>query len=62
MRKKPPSGGLFVWPLLLLAQSGGWRAGSTSALPEYFKHQLFRYGQGVIDFDAEIPDRVFDLL
>jgi transketolase C-terminal domain/subunit len=22
---------------------------------------LFRYCQGVIDFDAEIPDRAFDL-
>jgi hypothetical protein len=29
-----------------------------SALPGYF---LFRYRQGVIDLDAEIPDRAFDL-
>jgi len=29
-----------------------------SALPGYF---LFRYRQGVIDLDAEMPDRAFDL-
>jgi hypothetical protein len=32
-----------------------------SALPGYFRHQLFRYCQTVIDFDAEISDRAFDL-
>jgi hypothetical protein len=33
---------------------------SKSALPGYFVN-LFRYGQRVIHFDPEIPDRAFDL-
>ena len=32
-----------------------------SALPGYFRNCLFRYCQGVIDLNAEIPDRAFDL-
>jgi hypothetical protein len=32
-----------------------------SALPGYSDINLFRYCQGVIHFDAEIPDRAFDL-
>ena len=32
-----------------------------SALPGYFRHQLFRYCQGVIYFDTQISDRAFDL-
>jgi hypothetical protein len=32
-----------------------------SALPRYFRHQLVRYRQGVIDLYAEIPNRAFDL-
>jgi hypothetical protein len=32
-----------------------------SALPEYSDINLFRYCQRVIDLDAEIPDRTFDL-
>ncbi len=31
-----------------------------SALPGYFRHQLFRYCERIIDLDAEIPDRAFD--
>jgi len=34
---------------------------SMSALPGHFRINLFRYCQGVIDLDAEIPDRAFDL-
>jgi hypothetical protein len=32
-----------------------------SALPEYFRHPLFRYCQRVIDLNAEISYRAFDL-
>ena len=34
---------------------------SMSALPWYFRHQLVRYCEGIIHFDAEISDRAFDL-
>jgi hypothetical protein len=34
---------------------------SMSALPSISDINLFRYCQGVIDLDAEIPDRAFDL-
>ena len=45
-----------------LAQSGGWRRGRASPLcPGSSDINLFRYCQGVIDLDAEISDRAFDL-
>ena len=34
---------------------------SMSALLGYFRHHLFRYCEGIIDLDAEISDRTFDL-
>jgi hypothetical protein len=34
---------------------------SMSALPSISDINLFRYCQGVIDLDAEISDRAFDL-
>src|SRR6266567_9575882 len=34
---------------------------SMSALPGNSDINLFRYGQGVIDLDAEVPDGAFDL-
>src|ERR1700722_6075724 len=34
---------------------------SMSALPGHSDINLFRYCQGVIDLDAKIPDRAFDL-
>jgi hypothetical protein len=34
---------------------------SMSALPGYSDINLFRYRERVIDFDAEISDRAFDL-
>jgi hypothetical protein len=45
-----------------LAQTGGQRAGRACPLcPGISDINLFRYCQGVIDLDAEIPDRAFDL-
>jgi hypothetical protein len=45
-----------------MAQTGGQRAGRASPLcPGISDINLFRYCQGVIDLDAEIPDRAFDL-
>jgi len=32
-----------------------------SALPGYFRHNLFRYCQGIIYFDSKISDRAFGL-
>ena len=29
--------------------------------PGYSDVNLFRYGKGIVDFDAEVPDRAFDL-
>jgi hypothetical protein len=47
---------------LFLAQDRRLEGGqSMSALPGYFRNRLFRYCQGVIDLNAEIPDRAFDL-
>jgi hypothetical protein len=44
-----------------LAQTGGKRAGRACPLcPGISDIDLFRYCQGVIDLDAEIPDRAFD--
>jgi hypothetical protein len=31
-----------------------------SALPVYFRHQLVPLSPGIIDLDAEIPDRALD--
>ena len=46
----------------LLAQSDGWRTGRACPLcPGSSDINLFRYCQGVIDLDAEISDRAFDL-
>lgn len=46
----------------LVAQTGGLRPGRACPLyPGISDINLFRYCQGVIDFDAEIPDRAFDL-
>jgi hypothetical protein len=45
-----------------LALTGGWRMGRACPLcPGISDINLFRYCQGVIDLDAEIPDRAFDL-
>jgi hypothetical protein len=45
-----------------MAQTGGWRVGRACPLcPGISDINLFRYCRGVIDFDAEIPDRAFDL-
>jgi hypothetical protein len=45
-----------------LAQTGGSRSGRTCPLcPDISDINLFRYCQGVIDLNAEIPDRAFDL-
>ena len=47
---------------LLMAPSGGWTVGRACPLcPGISDINLFRYCQGVIDLDAEIPDRTFDL-
>jgi hypothetical protein len=47
---------------LFLAQDRRLEGGqSMSALPGYFRNRLFRYCQGVIDLNAEVPDRAFDL-
>jgi hypothetical protein len=46
----------------VLAQDRRLEGGqSMSALPGYFRNRLFHYCQGVIDLNAEIPDRAFDL-
>ena len=46
----------------LLAQTGGWRTGRACPLcPGISDINLFRYCQGIIDLDAEISDRAFDL-
>ena len=34
---------------------------SMSALPEYFRHHLFRYRESIIYLDAEVSDGAFDL-
>jgi hypothetical protein len=48
--------------LCALAQSGGRRAGRACPLcPAISDINLFRYCEGVIDLDAEIPDSAFDL-
>src|SRR6267154_5820752 len=45
-----------------MAQTGGWRTGRACPLcPGISDINLFRYCQGVIDLDAEIPHRAFDL-
>jgi hypothetical protein len=45
-----------------MAQTGGWRRGRACPLcPGISDINLFRYCQGVIDLDAEISDRAFDL-
>jgi hypothetical protein len=45
-----------------LAQSGGWKVGRACALcPGISDINLFCYCQGVIDLDAETPDRALDL-
>jgi hypothetical protein len=47
----------FVVRRLPLAQSGGWRVGRACPLcPGISDINLFRYCQGVIDFDASIAD------
>ena len=47
---------------LLLAQTGGWRTGRGCPLcPGISDINLFRYCEGIINFDAEISDRAFDL-
>jgi hypothetical protein len=44
-----------------MALSGGKGVGRACPLcPGISDIDLFRYCQGVIDFDAEIPDRAFD--
>jgi hypothetical protein len=43
-----------------LAQTGG-QAGRACPLCPVFRHQLFRYCEGIIYFDGEISDRAFDL-
>jgi hypothetical protein len=46
----------------LLAQNGGRTAGRACPLcPGISDINLFRYCQGVVDLDAEIPDGAFDL-
>jgi hypothetical protein len=43
-------------------QTGGEKAGRACPLcPGISDVHLFRYRQGVIDLNAEIPDRAFDL-
>jgi hypothetical protein len=45
-----------------MAQTGGQRTGRACPLcPGISDINLFRYCQGVIDLDAEIFDRAFDL-
>ena len=45
-----------------LAQRGGWRTGRACPLcPGSSDINLFRYCQGVIDLDAEVSHRAFDL-
>ena len=45
-----------------MAQTGRKRAGRACPLcPGISDINLFRYGQGVIDLNAEIPDRAFNL-
>jgi hypothetical protein len=45
-----------------VAQTGRKMAGRACPLcPGISDINLFRYGQGVIDLNAEIPDRAFDL-
>jgi len=47
---------------LLLAPSSGLRVGRACPLcPGISDINLFRYGQGVINLNAEIPDSAFDL-
>jgi len=45
-----------------VAQTGGEKAGRACPLCRGISDiHLFRYRQGVIDLNAEIPDRAFDL-
>ena len=46
----------------LIGTTGGWRVGRACPLcPGISDINLFRYCEGVIDLDAEISDRAFDL-
>jgi len=45
----------------LTAQTGGWRSGRALLCPGISDINLFRYCQGVIDLNAEIPHCAFDL-
>ena len=46
----------------MVAKTGGYGSGRACLLgPGISDINLFRYCQGVIDLDAEIPDRAFDL-
>jgi hypothetical protein len=46
----------------MAAQTGGLMSGRACPLcPGISDINLFRYCQGVIDLDAKIPDRAFDL-
>ncbi len=45
---------------LMAAQTGGKRSGRACLCPGISDVNLFRYSQGVIYFDAEIPNRAFD--
>jgi hypothetical protein len=49
-------------PIPKLAQTGGWKTGRACPLcPGISDVNLFRYCQRIIDLDAEISDRAFDL-
>jgi len=37
-----------------------WRSGRAQLRPQISNINLFSYGQGIVDLDAEIPDRAFD--
>jgi hypothetical protein len=58
--KHAPSLRNNAWPLL--ARTGGRKSGGACLLrPGVSDVDLFRYCQGVIDFDAQISDGAFDL-
>src|SRR5471032_560237 len=38
-----------------------WRPGRAQLCPDISDFNLFSYCQGIVDLDAEIPDRAFDL-
>ena len=38
-----------------------WRSGRAELRPQISNINLFSYCQGIVDLDAEIPDRAFDL-